>query len=141
MARVDPYRGFRFLLDIEGIQSGAFARLKGLSRELKRESYHEGGVNDYEHQLISQVTHPVVVLERGLGATDLWQWARDAADGDVTRRKVTVRLNNEAGADGWIWHMDHALPVKWTCTDLDAMSSQVIFESLELAHHGLRRGG
>jgi phage tail-like protein len=140
MSRVDPYRGFRFLVEIEGITSGAFARVKGLSRELKRESYHEGGVNDYEHQLISLATHPVVILERGLTATDLWQWARDAADGDVARKKVTVRLNNEAGEEGWVWHIDWAIPVKWSCGDLDANSSQVSFESLELAHHGLRRG-
>jgi phage tail-like protein len=140
MARVDPYRGFRFLVEIEGIASGAFVRVKGLSRELKRESYHEGGVNDYEHQLVSVVTHPVVILERGIAATDLWQWARDAADGDVARKKVTIKLNNEAGEQGWVWHIDHALPVKWSCSDLDAHSSQVSMESLELAHHGLRRG-
>jgi phage tail-like protein len=140
MARVDPYRGFRFRVEIEGITSAAFARVKGLSRELKRESYHEGGVNDYEHQLVSLVTHPVVILERGLAATDLWQWARDAADGDIVRKKLTIRLNNEAGEDGWVWHIDSAIPVKWSCSDLDANSSQVSFESLELAHHGLRRG-
>jgi phage tail-like protein len=140
MTRVDPYRGFRFLVEIEGITSGAFARVKGLSRELKRESYHEGGVNDYEHQLVSLATHPVVILERGLAATDLWDWAFAAAEGDVTRHKVTVRLNNEAGDDGWIWHIDCAFPVKWSCGDLDAASSQVSFESLELAHHGLRKG-
>jgi phage tail-like protein len=140
MSRVDPYRGFRFLIEIEGITSGAFARVKGLSRELKREAYHEGGVNDYEHQLVSLVTHPVVILERGLVATDLWQWARDAADGDVVRKKVTVRLNNERGEEGWAWHLDWAIPVKWSCTDLDANSSQVSIESIELAHHGLRRG-
>ena len=140
MTRVDPYRGFRFLVEIEGITSGGFVRVKGLARELKREPYHEGGVNDYEHQLVSVVTHPLVILERGLAAADLWQWARDAADGDVTRHKITIRLNNEAGEDGWRWHLDHALPVKWSCTDLDAHASQVSMESLELAHHGLRRG-
>ncbi len=35
MARQDPLRGFRFLVEIEGITSGGFTRVKGLSRELK----------------------------------------------------------------------------------------------------------
>jgi len=78
MARQDPLRGFRFLLEIEGISSGGFMRVKGLSREVRHESYREGGVNDYEHKLVTQVTYPVVVLERGLALDDLWQWALDA---------------------------------------------------------------
>ena len=66
MTRQDPLRGFRFLLEIDGITSGGFTRVKGLSREVKYESYREGGVNEYEHKLVTQVIYPVVVLERGL---------------------------------------------------------------------------
>ena len=58
MARKDPLRGFRFVVEIDDIASGAFARVKGLARELKHESYREGGVNDYEHKLVTQVTYP-----------------------------------------------------------------------------------
>ena len=35
--------------------------------------------------------------------------------------------------------IEHALPVKWSSSDLDANTSQVVMESLELAHHGLRK--
>ena len=132
LARQDPLRGFRFLVEMDGVAIGGFARIKGLVREIKRESYHEGGVNDYEHQLMSCVTHPVAL-------TDLWQWALDASGGDIVRRKVTVRLNNEANERAWAWHIDDAFPVKWSCSDLDANASQVAMESLELAHHGLRK--
>lgn len=139
MARVDPLRGFRFLVEIEGIASGAFVRVKGLARELKHESIREGGVNDYEHKVVSQVSYPPLVLERGLALPNLWQWAEDAANGIIVRHKVSIRLQNEAGIPTWAWHVDHALPVKWACTDLDGHSSQVLMESIEFAHHGLRR--
>src|SRR5262244_1034991 len=92
MARQDPFRGFRFLIEIDGITSAGFTRVKGLSRELKTESYREGGVNEYEHKLVTQVTYPVVVLERGLALEDLWKWALAAADGDIRRKTVWVRL-------------------------------------------------
>jgi phage tail-like protein len=139
MTRLDPLRGFRFLLEIEGIASGGFTRIKGLSRDVKHESYREGGVNDYEHKLVTQVTYPVVVLERGLALEDLWQWALDTADGDVQRKTIRLRLQDEGGEKQWAWQIEYALPVKWSVSDLDANSSQVVMESLELAHHGLRR--
>ena len=139
MTRQDPLRGFRFLIEIEGITSGGFARVKGLSRELKHESYREGGVNEYEHKLVTQVTHPVVVLERGLALDDLWKWALAAADGDIKRKTIWVRLQNEANEKMWAWQIEYAIPVKWTASDLDAQTSPVVMESLELAHHGLRK--
>src|SRR3954451_12857564 len=139
MARQDPLRGFRFLLEIEGISSGGFMRVKGLSREVRHESYREGGVNDYEHKLVTQVTYPAVVLERGLALDDLWRWALDAADGQVVRKTIWIRLQDEAGQKVWSWQLDHAIPVKWTASDLDAQQAQVVMESLEIAHHGMRK--
>lgn len=139
MARADPFRGFRFLVEIDGLSSGGFTRVKGLSREVKTESYREGGVNDYEHKLLTVVNHPMVVLERGLALEDLWQWALKTADGEVERRHVYVRLRNEANEKAFAWQILWALPVKWACSDLDATNGQVSMESIELAHHGLRR--
>ena len=139
MTRQDPLRGFRFLLEIEGITSGGFTRVKGLSREVKYESYREGGVNEYEHKLLTQVIYPVVVLERGLALDDLWKWSQATADGEVHRKNLRIRLQDEAGEKMWAWQIENALPVKWTATDLDAQASQTVMESLELAHHGLRK--
>ena len=139
MTRQDPLRAFRFLVEIEGITSGGFTRVKGLSREVKYESYREGGVNEYEHKLITQVSYPVVVLERGLALPDLWAWALATADGDVQRKTIWIRAQDEEGQPNWAWQIEYALPVKWTASDLDAQSSPVVMESLELAHHGLRK--
>lgn len=139
MKRTDPYRGFRFLVEIEGLTSGGFQRVKGLQREIKHESYKEGGVNEYEHKLFSQVSYPSVILERGLARDDLWQWAFDASEGRIARKNIWIRLQDEAGEKAWAWQLDWALPVKWSCSDLDANASQIVMESLELVHHGLRK--
>jgi phage tail-like protein len=96
-------------------------------------------VNEYEHKLLSQVSYPLLVLERGLALDDLWKWAQDAADGDVKRKTIRIRLQDEANEKQWAWQIEHAVPVKWTASDLDAAASPVVMESLELAHHGLRR--
>lgn len=139
MARQDPLRGFRFLLEIDEITSGGFMRVKGLSREVKYESYREGGVNEYEHKLLTNVSYPVVVLERGLAIDDLWKWALAASDGEVQRKTIRIRLQDEANEKRWAWQIEHAVPVRWAVSDLDAQTSAVVMETLELAHHGLRR--
>jgi phage tail-like protein len=137
--RQDPFRGFRYLIEMEGLVSGGFLRVKGLSREVRVESYREGGVNDYEHKLASNVAYPNLVLERGLALDDLWKWAQAAADGRLQRRNLWIRLQDEANDKAWAWEVAQAIPVKWSASDLDATSPQVVMESLELAHHGMRK--
>jgi phage tail-like protein len=138
--RTDPLRGFRYLIEIDGIASGGFSRVKGLTREVRFETHREGGVNDYEHKLVTQITYPNLVLERGLALDNLWLWAVSVADGDVERKSLWVRIQDESGQKAWAWHVENALPVKWSSTDLEATTAQVVMESVEFAHHGLSKG-
>lgn len=140
MARQDPFRGFRFLVEIDGLAGAGFMRAKGLSREVKHEVFHEGGVNDFEHKLVSQVSYPSLVLERGFFLDTLWDWTVAVANGEVERRMITIVLRDEAGGDKWSWQVEHAYPVKWSVSDMDANAAAVVVESVEFAHHGLRRG-
>lgn len=142
MARttVDPFHAYRFRVEFDQVQHGGFARVKGLVRETKIESRREGGVNDFEHKLMTSTTYPNVVLERGLADEYLWAWHDDVVEGTVKRRTVTIALHNEADEEVWRWLIQAAYPVKWSGTDLDASSSQVLFESVEFAHHGIKKG-
>lgn len=140
MARQDPLHGFRFLVEIDGIAAGGFMRVKGLAREVKCETVREGGVNEYEHKLFTQVCYPNLVLERGLAQGTLWQWALAVANGEIERKTITVALQDHDGSERWTWHVDHAYPVRWMASDFDAGNSQVAVETVEFAHHGLRRG-
>lgn len=140
MAREDPLRGFRYAVEIDDIVVAGFTKVKTLAREVKTESYHEGGVNTHEHKLVTMVTYGNLVLERGLVSDALWRWALDVSNGEVKRRTINIVLRDEAGADKWTWIVDDAFPVKWSASDLDGATSQVVMESVEFAHHGLRKG-
>lgn len=140
MARQDPLHGFRFLVEIGGIAAAGFMRVKGLAREVRFETVREGGVNEYEHKLFTQVSYPNLVLERGLAQDTLWQWALAVAGGEIERKTITVALQDHDGGERWTWHVDYAYPVRWTLSDLDAGTSQVSMESVEFVHQGLRRG-
>src|SRR5579871_1648658 len=125
--RNDPYRGFRFRVEFNQVQHGGFSRVKGLVRETKFESRREGGVNDYEHKLATQTTYGNLILERGV------------VEGSIERRTITVALHDEADQEVWRWLVERAFPVKWAGTDLDALATQVVVESIELAHEGIRK--
>jgi phage tail-like protein len=140
VARSDPFHGFRFRVEFDQVQHGAFARVKGLVRETKIEPRREGGVNDFEHKLATLTTYPNLTLERGLADAYLWSWHEDVIEGRIKRRTVTIALHDETNDEVWRWLIEAAFPVKWTGTDLDANSGQVIFESVEFAHHGIKKG-
>ncbi|QDF37513.1 phage tail protein [Bradyrhizobium symbiodeficiens] len=136
----DPYMNFRFLVEFDGVQRGGFNKVKGVAREIKVDSYHEGGQNEFEHKLASQTTYGNVTLEHGLVDDYLWGWQQDAAEGRIERRTVTVILRDGSAKEVWRWLIDRAFPVKWNASDLDAGAAQVLVESVELAHHGIRKG-
>ena len=140
MARQDPFHGFRFLVEFDRVQKGGFSRAKGLSRELKVETYHEGGLNDYEHKYIGQATYPNLVLEHGIVDPWLWDWQQDVAEGRVSRKTLSVILRDDTGDEVWRWHAQGAFPVKWSVADLDAASNVVLMESIEFVHRGIQRG-
>jgi phage tail-like protein len=136
----DPYHGFRFRVEFDQLQHGGFSRVKGLTRETKLEVRREGGQNEFEHKLATLTTYGNLVLERGIADTYLWDWHEEVVEGRVKRKNLTLALHDDTDTEVWRWLVEAAFPVKWSGTDMDAASSQVMVESVELAHHGIRRG-
>lgn len=139
MARRDPYSGFRFVVEVGGLLQGGFSKVRGLQRETKVDSIREGGVNDFERKLVSLTTYPPLVLERGLAAPWLWEWHQQVIEGRVLRLMVRITLRDEQGRDAWGWTVHGAFPSKWSVSDFDANSGQVVAETVEFVHHGLLR--
>jgi phage tail-like protein len=140
MERPDPLRPHRYLIEFDRVQWGGFNRVKGISAETKVDSYREGGVNDHEHKFATLTTYGNLVLERGTVDAKLWDWHRAVVEGRITRRTISIIVLDETGEEKKRWHVDAAFPVKWSGGDLDAVSNQVLVESVEFAHHGLRAG-
>ena len=136
----DPYRGFLFRIEINGLIVGGFSEVTGIQRETQVEEIREGGVNDYVHRLPRETKHPNLVLKRGLTASDaLWKWHEEVVAGRFARKTVHVILLDSEGKDVWRWSFENAYPVKWTGADLKADNNAVAFESIELVHTGFGR--
>lgn len=141
--RTDPYLDYRFLVEIDSLIVGGFTEVSGLEVSMEAESYEEGGVNAYTHQLPTRFEYENVELKRGL--TDdpqLWQWMKRATNDPPTpeglrRKTVRIFLQDTTGTESVGWECREALPVRWAGPELAADSGSVAIETLELAHHGL----
>jgi phage tail-like protein len=139
MARRDPYRAFRFVVEFDGTVTGGFQSVGGVERRTEVESYREGGVNEFEHQFAVKTTYPALVLKRGLADITLWDWHQDVIGGTVERKTISVLLLDDAGDEVWRWICAAAYPTKWTGAELDALSDAVATETVEFVHRGITR--
>lgn len=140
-ARNDPYAGFNFLVEIEGLLVGGFTEVSGLQVETEVQEYREGGRNDYMHRLPGPVRYPQnLSLRRGLTAIDtLWAWQQEVADGVITRRNGTIYLLDRQGDPVTWWDFRDAYPVRWSGPEFRADTSAVAVETVELTHRGISR--
>ncbi len=138
--RQDPYTSFRFRVEIQSIMVAEFSEISGLQSETEVEPYEEGGVNDFVHQLPKRTKYQPIVLKRGItDIQEMWEWHQDVVNGRFERQNLSIILLDEAGNDKWRWEIEAAFPVKWSGPDLKADNNAIAFETIELAHHGIRK--
>ena len=145
--RVDPYRGFRFrVLDVSGAELGGFTTITGLRDETEVVEYREGNDGITARKLPGFTMTDNLVLERGLSVDQSLQEWRDqvwnarqdntlVAD-DEFRRDLIIQLLDQRGTMVKQWKIMEAWPAIYEVDTLDAMSSDVLIERLEIANEG-----
>jgi phage tail-like protein len=136
--------GNRFVLVIDGVDIGVFQEVSGLSFDVGVDPLSEGGQNGFEHKFPKRITWPNLVFKRGIVDNDeLFAWvARSSGQGFTTagnklkRSTGSVVLLGSDNAALRIWDFYDAFPVKWSGPTLSATSSEVLSETIEVAHHG-----
>jgi phage tail-like protein len=138
--RVDPYGGFNFLVEIDGIAQAAFHEVSGLDSTIDVIEHREGGDNTTPRKLPGLTKHANIVLRWGLTDNDeLYRWHRDAVRGTIDRKSGSVVLLDRQGQEKLRWNFVQAWPSKWTGPTFNAEGTDVAIEALELAHEGVER--
>jgi phage tail-like protein len=138
--RKDPYRKFRFRVEVEGIQQAGFSEVSGYDASLDVVEYREGNEVITARKLPGLAKYSNITLKWGVtDSMDLYNWMQDCVQGKVTRKTVTIIAINEAGGDVATWKVVEAWPTKYTAPDFNATASETAIESLELAHEGMSR--
>jgi phage tail-like protein len=139
MARVDPYKNFRFRVEIDGIAQAGFAECTGLSTAVDVIEYREGG-DVHVRKLPGRAKFGNITLKRGVtNSHELQDWMKNLLQGQTDRRDGSIVILDDAGQEVVRWHFWNAFPVKWEGPDLNAKGTDVAIESLEICVEGIER--
>jgi phage tail-like protein len=115
-----------------------FTECRGLEGTLQLQEYPEGGLNDRVRKFPTRMTWSNLTLQRGVGLSpDLWDWYASYIGGTGRRRDGLVILLNGQRSPVLVWRFIRGLPVKWSGPTLNAQTSQLAIETLEIAYEGL----
>jgi len=138
MARVDPYKNFRFLVEIDGINQAGFSECSGFGSEVEVIEYREGGEQVAVRKLPGRVKFPNITLKRGVtNSRELYDWHRAVLQGQVQRKSGAIILLDDAGTPQVRWVFREAWPIKYEGPDLCAKGSDVAIETLVITCESL----
>jgi len=143
MARNDPFRNFRFRLEIDGIQQAGFSEVAIAETTTDAIDYREGNEPMHVRKLSGLNKYGNITLKYGIttDSIQLFNWHKQIADGQIAanRKKVTIVVMDEAGKDRARFLVSEAWPVKYDPSDLNAKGNEVFVETLELVNEGMER--
>ena len=138
--RVEPLRGFNFKVELDGITQGHFQECSGLDSQTASIDYRPGDGPSHHIKLTGLNSFSPISLKRGITDSDeLWKWRQTVMDGNTERKNGSIVLLDEKGAEKMRWNFSNAWPSKWTGPALNATSTAVAVEALELTHEEVKR--
>jgi phage tail-like protein len=140
MARVDPYKNFRFLVEVDGIVQAGFSECSGFGSTLEVVEYREGGEPSTVRKLPGKVTYPDITLKWGVtDSRELYDWHLSAVNGQVSRRNGSIILQDDAGTEKARWNFFNAWPSKYDGPDFNAKGNDVSVDTLTVSCERLLR--
>ena len=129
----DPHAGHLFKVTIDGIDSGRFQEVSGLSMELELDQISEGGAS-YPHKFVKGAKYGDITFKRGFfNNPALFEWFEKCAQQSLTERKNgSIILHGDDKKPVCQWDFYRAFPKKWEGPSFNAASSAIAFESLTL---------
>ncbi len=141
-SRSDPYRNFRFKVEIDGIKTASFAEATIPDTTTDSVDYREGTDLPYQRKLSGLTKYGNITLKKGLtDSMELYTWRKLVEDSGASkaRKSISIVLIDEEGNDKSRWDIIEAWPTKYSSAGFDAKGNAVVIESLELVHEGIKR--
>jgi phage tail-like protein len=137
----EPHATARFEVWIEGIFLAVFTECTLPSLSVQTEPLTEGGQNTYIHKLYKGVDAGTLKLKSGMSrGGEMLRWYMLVQNGEIelATRQLLVVVYDVASAPMALWYFQDAYPVRWNGPSLNATTSALAVEEIELAHRGFR---
>jgi len=140
--RIDPYRNFKFRVEIDGIQTAAFSEATTPDSTTDSVDYREGTDPTTQRKLSGLTKYGNITLKKGLtDFMELYEWRKQVEQSGASkaRKNMSLILIDEEGNDKARWDIVEAWPTKYDASDFSAKGNEVIIETLEIVHEGVTR--
>ncbi len=140
--RTDPYRNYRFRVEIDDIVTAAFSDATIPDSTTDSVDYREGTDASNLRKLSGLTKFGNITLKKGLtDSMDLYDWKKQVEETGASkaRKNISLILIDEEGNDKARWDIAEAWPTKYDASDFNAKGNEVVVESLEIVHEGVKR--
>ena len=135
-----PHGRFRYKVEIDGLEAGGFSEVTGFDASVDVMEYREGDMVQTPMKIPGLKKYGNITLKQGLAdSMVLYEWIAEGVNGAIQRKTITITLLDEEETPEASWQVINAWPAKYTAPDLNATSSEVAIETLEIAHEGMTR--
>lgn len=141
-SRIEPYRQFRFRVEIDGITQAGFSECTFPDTNTDVVEYREGDEPPTFSKSSGLTKYGNITLKHGItDSLDLYNWRQAVIDSGCCdqRKNMHIILINENGDDKSRWDIINAWPSKYDPPDFNAKTSEVAIETLEIVHEGFKR--
>ena len=140
--RKDPYRNFRFELELGSIKEAAFSEATIPDTSSDVIEYRVGNETPTVRKLPGLNKYGNITLK--WGTTDsmtVYNWRKQVEDGKVkdARQNIAIIVKDEEGNNKSRWEFTNAWPSKYDAPDFNAKGNDVAIETLEIVHEGMKR--
>lgn len=140
--RNDPYRNFRFRLEIDGIDIAGFSEATIPDSTTDPVDYREGTDATHQRKLSGLTKYGNISLKKGLtDSMELYNWKKKVEQTGAlgARKNISLILIDEEGTDKARWDVVEAWPTKYDSSDFSAKGNEVVIETLDIVHEGVTR--
>ena len=142
MARQDPYRQFRFRVELDGVTRAGFSECSFADTTTDPVEYREGDELPTVRKLSGLTKYGNITLKWGIAdSMEIYNWRQQIIDAGAegARKNMSIILVDEAGSDKARWNITRAWPTKYDPPDFNAKGNEVAIETLEIVHEGFKR--
>ena len=135
------YIGSWFSLELDNGITGAFSEVSGLAIEVEVVEITDSSADTMTRKRPGTTKYQEINLKRTLSPDKaFWNWAKSIRDGSKDfRTKGAIVLHDIAGAETGRWTFENAWPSKWSASDLDVGTDDLMQEEVTLQVELLKR--
>ena len=134
MAAQDPYLGFRFRVEIQGIQQAGFMECSAIGSHLEVVEYREGADIINVRKFPGKASYPDITLKWGMTDNqDLYKWHLATVKGNLQRQSGSVVQLDDTGTEATRWNFYNAWPSKWDGPAFNAKGNDLSIVTLTLS--------